>query len=89
MRHLSDINRALLLEAGTALNLARGTAERLLENLRSRIAQEAEALYAEVGSENTRISNERLCRSAIMAGKLRCLGSILYIIIKDMAKRLG
>ena len=48
VRHFSDINRTLLLEAGAALSRAKGTAERLLEHLRSRAVQEAEALYAGV-----------------------------------------
>ena len=89
VRHFSEINRALMLEAGAALNLAKGTAERLLENLRSRIAQEAEALYAEVEAENASISNARPILSATMAGESRCLRTILYTIVKDMAKRLG
>lgn len=89
VRHFSDINRALLLEAGAVLNLAKGTAERLLENLRSRVTQEAEALYAEVESENADIAHMRPGLSATMAGESRCLRSILHTIIKDMAKRLG
>ncbi len=89
VRHFSDINRALLLEAGAVLNLVKGTAERLLENLRSRVTQEAEALYAEVESENADIAHMRPGLSATMAGESRCLRSILHTIIKDMAKRLG
>ncbi len=89
VRHFSDINRALLLKAGAALNLAKGTAERLLENLRSRVVQEAQALYAEVAAENARISNERQNLSATMAGESRCLRTIVHTIINEMAKRLG
>lgn len=88
VRHFSDINRTLLLEAGAALSLARGTAERLLENLRTRIGQEAEALYIEVETENVQISDTRPDLAATMAGESRCLRSILYTIIKDMAIRL-
>lgn len=88
VRHFSDINRALLLEAGAALNLARGTAERLLENLRSRIAREAEVLYADVVAENARISNERPNLSATVAGESRCLRTILHTIIKAMTKQI-
>jgi serine/threonine-protein kinase HipA len=88
-RHFSDINRALLLEAGAALNLAKGTAERLLENLRSRIAQEAEVLYAEIEAENAPFSNERPYLSATMAGESRCLRTILHIIIKEMTKQIA
>ncbi len=88
-RYFSDINRALLLDAGAALNLAKGTAERLLENLRSRIAQEAEVLYAEVEAENARASNERPDLSATMAGESRCLRIILHPIIKEMTKQIA
>ena len=89
LRHFSDINRALLLDAGAALNLARNTAMRLLENLRSRIAKEAETLYAEVEAENAGITRERPILSATMAGKSRCLRAILHTVIKEMTKRLA
>lgn len=56
VRHFSDISRGLLLEAGASLNLAKGTAGRLLESLRSRAIQEAETLFAEVEAENAQIA---------------------------------
>ena len=87
VRHFSDINRDLLLEAGVALNLAKGTAERLLENLRSRVVQEAEALCAEVESENAQIAHARPALSATMAGEIRCLRTILHTVVKGMAKQ--
>ncbi|MEX0746074.1 MAG: HipA domain-containing protein [Phycisphaeraceae bacterium] len=89
VRHFSDINRGLLLEAGAALNLAKGTAERLLENLRSRITQEAEVLYAEVEAENAGIANERPVLSATMAGESRCLRTILHTVVKEMAEQVA
>jgi len=89
VRHFSDINRAVLLEAGAALNLAKGTAERLLENLRSRIAREAEALYAEVEMENAQIAHARPELSATMAGESRCLRAILHHVIKEMVKQVA
>ncbi len=85
----ADINRPLLLEAGAALNLAKGTAERLLENLRSRIVQVAESLYSEVEAANARISGERPDLSATMAGESRCLRTILYVVIKEMVKQIA
>jgi serine/threonine-protein kinase HipA len=88
-RHFSGIDRALLLDAGAALNLARNTAMRLLENLRSRIAKEAETLYAEVEAENAVITRERPILSATMAGESRCLRAILHTVIKEMTKRLA
>jgi serine/threonine-protein kinase HipA len=89
VRHFSDIGRALLLEAGAALNLARSTAIRLLENLRSRIAKEAEALYTEVEAENAAITRERPILSATMAGESRCLRAILHTVIKEMTQRIA
>jgi serine/threonine-protein kinase HipA len=89
MRHFSDINRALLLEAAAVLNLAKGTAERLLENLRSRIVQETEALYAEVETENTQIAHAHPELSATMAGESRCLRTILHTVIKEMVKQIA
>jgi len=89
VRHFSDINRGLLLEAGAALNLAKGTAERLLEKLRSRISQEAEALYAKVETENAQIVNVRPDLSATMAGESRCLRTILRTVIKEITKQIA
>ncbi len=89
VRHFADINRGLLLEAGAALNLARGTAERLLEYLRSRITQEAEALYAGVEAENERIADARPELAATMAGESRCLRTILHTVIKEMTKQIA
>ncbi|MDP8986533.1 MAG: HipA domain-containing protein [Pseudomonadota bacterium] len=89
VRHFSDINRGLLLEAGASLNLAKGTAERLLENLRSRAVPEAEALYAEVEAENDRISLARPELSATMAGESRCLRAILRIVLKEMTQQIA
>ncbi|OIQ76487.1 hypothetical protein GALL_418310 [mine drainage metagenome] len=89
VRHFSDINRNLLLEAGASLKLAKGTAERLLENLRSRAVQEAEALYAEVEDENAKIAHARPELSATMAGESRCLRTILHTVIKEMTKQIA
>lgn len=88
VRHFSDINRGLLLEAGASLNLAKGTAERLIENLRSRAVQESVALYAEVDTENARIAQARPELSATMAGESRCLRAIVHTVLKAMAKQI-
>ena len=88
VRHFSDIRRGLLLEAGAALNLVKGTAERLLENLRSRIVSEAEALYAEVEAENARIAHARPELAATMAGESRCVRAISHTVIKEMARQI-
>ena len=79
----------MLLEAGEALNLAKGTAGRLLENLRHRVIPEAEALYAEVEAENARIVQRLPELSATLAGELRCLRAILHTVIKEMVKQIA
>ncbi len=86
VRRFSELNRGLLLEAGAALNLARGTAQRLLENLRSRAMPEAEALYAEVEAENAEIARARPDLSATLAGECRCLRTIVHTIVGETTR---
>ena len=88
-RRFGDIDRKLLLEAGGTMNLATGTAERLLENLRSRIVHEAEGLCLEVKAEHTRIVDANPDLAPKMAGEFRCLRSILHTILKDTAKQIA
>ncbi|WP_018151412.1 HipA domain-containing protein [Leeia oryzae] len=87
--HFSDITRELLLKAGASLNLAKGTAERLLENLRSRIVQEADVLYTEVETENARIAQMHPELSATMAGESRCIRAIVHSVIKEMVRQMA
>lgn len=89
VRHFSDIKRGLLLEAGASLNLAKGTAQRLLENLRSLAVREAQGLYAEVEAENAQIASARPELSATMAGESRCLRAILHSVLKEMAEQIA
>lgn len=89
VRHFSDISRGLLLEAGAMLNLAKGTAERLLESIRRRAALETEALYAEVETENAQIVRERPELSIMLAGESRCLRVIVHTVIKEMTRQIG
>ena len=88
-RRFSDINRALLLEAGAALNLAKSTAERLLEHLRIRVVPLAEELYVEIEAENTRIVSARPELAATLAGESRCLRAIIHTVIEDMVQRIA
>lgn len=88
-RHFSDIDRGLLLEAGASLNLVKGTAQRLLENLRNRAVREAKELYAEVEAESAQIAHARPELSATMAGESRCLRAMLHTILKKMAKQIA
>ena len=71
------------------LNLAKGTAERLLENLRKRAVQQAEALYAEVEADNARLLQARPELAATLAGEARCLRPLLHTVIKKMAQQLA
>ena len=87
--HFSDINRGLLLEAGAALNLAKGTAERLLASLRGRILAETEALYADVEAENARLIAGRRELGITLTAETRCLRAIQHTVIKEMARRLA
>ncbi len=89
VRHFSDVRRGLLLEAGAALNLAKGTAERLLEYLRSRAVAEADALYADVEAENALIAHARPALSATMAGESRCLRAILHNVLRETTRQLA
>jgi serine/threonine-protein kinase HipA len=89
LRHFSDISHGLLLEAGASLNLAKGTARRVLESLRSRATREAEALYAEVEAENARIAHARPELSATMAGESRCLRVVLHTVLEEMTRQIA
>lgn len=87
--HFSDISRGLLLEAGGALNLAKGTAERVLESLRGRILAETEALYADVEAGNARLIAAQPELGITLTGETRCLRAIQHTVIKEMAQRLA
>ncbi len=88
-RRFAEIDRRLLLEAGLALGLATATAERLIENLRGRIVQAAETLYAEYEDANTKLLSRQPYVPASMAGESRCLRTILHVVIKHMAKQIA
>ncbi len=87
--HFSDIDRALLREAGHALNIARATADRLLDQQIKRIVQLAEALYQDVEAENAGLVADCPELAATLAGEMRCLRAIVHGVVKDMAARLG
>lgn len=85
----SEIRRRLLLESRASLNRATGAAERLRDNLRTRVTRQAQALYAEVEAENARISQARPELSATMAGESRCIRAIVHTVIAEMATQLA
>jgi serine/threonine-protein kinase HipA len=89
VRHFSSISRHVLLEAGAALNLTKGTADRVLKSLRSRVAAEAQALCAEVEAENAEIVLVRPELAATMAGEIRCIRAIVYTVLQEMAKQIA
>jgi len=88
-RRFGEINRALLLEAGASLSLARGTAERLLDRLRSRASLQAEALCAEVEAANAETARTRPELAATMAGEARCVRAIVHTVVKPMTRQLA
>jgi serine/threonine-protein kinase HipA len=89
VRHFSSINRSVLLEAGAVLNLAKGTAGRVLESLRSRVVMQAQALCAELEAENAEIVRTRPELAATMAGEIRCVRAIVHTVLKEMAKQIA
>lgn len=89
VRHFSEIDRALLLEAGATLSVAKGTAQRLIENLLNRVIPEAETLYLQMEAENEQLADARPDLAATMAGESRCVRTILHGVIKEMAVRLS
>lgn len=84
----AGLNKALMLDAGSALNLGKATAERLFNLLRERIAGAAKALYAEVETENAALLNLQPKLAATFAGELRCLRAIMHNVINHMVARL-
>jgi serine/threonine-protein kinase HipA len=89
VRHFSSIDRRVLLEAGAALNLAKGTADRVIESLRSRVLAQALALCAEVEAENAEIVRVRPELAAMMAGEIRCVRAIVHTVLKEMVKQIA
>ncbi len=83
----ADINRETLIEAASVMNIARPTAQRLMDQISSRIVEQTDALYAEVEVENQSIVKERSELAATLAGELRCLRAISYSVIREMVKR--
>lgn len=71
------------------MNLAKGTADRILESLRGRIVAETEALYAIVKAENTHLIAKRPELAVTLTGETRCLRTIVHTVIKEMAQQLG
>jgi serine/threonine-protein kinase HipA len=88
-RYYEDFDRALMLRAAAVLGLARATAERLLDNLVGSITRVAAELYAQVEQDNATRLVLRPDLAATFGGELRCLRTIRYAVIADMASRLA
>jgi serine/threonine-protein kinase HipA len=76
-QYIADINRPLLIQAGDALSINKATAERLLNEQCNKILVEAENIYTNV-----------LTAKTMRTGELRCLRSIVRVVIKDVASKL-
>lgn len=85
----NQVFRPTLLEAGRELGLGKEVAVRLLHAQVGRIEQAARSLLAEIEAENAKMLEARPQLAATFAGELRCLRTVLDVIIGDMATRLG
>lgn len=86
---IAEIDRPCLLAAGQALRIKPATVTRLLDNLKDKIAGEAQALYAQVERENAALIAQRPELAATLAGELRCLRAIQHVVIGEQVARLG
>jgi serine/threonine-protein kinase HipA len=85
----SDLNRALMLDAGAALGINKVTATRFFNLLRDRITGAAKELYDEVETENAALLKIRPELAATFAGELRCLRAITHNVINHMVAKLN
>ena len=86
------VTRVHVLEAGTALGLAKATATRELDRLVKAVPAEAEMLYRDIESNiesEMSASPTPQAARAHAAGELQMLRAIKYIVIKDLAKQLA
>ena len=86
---IAEVDRRCLMEAGEAMRIKPGTVVRLLDTLRSRVVGEAQALYAQVERENAGLIERRPELAATFAGEMRCLRTILHVVIAEQVARLG
>lgn len=88
VERFAEVNRELMLEAARVLGIRRGTAERLLADQRDRILGEAKDLLAQVERENADWIGRHPDLAATLAGEIRCLLTIVHVVIRDMVRRL-
>jgi serine/threonine-protein kinase HipA len=88
-RYFSDVSRGLLVRAAETLGLRRATAVRVLEQLCCNIEREAQALYDATAAENGQLLKASKGLVATLAGEERCLRTLQFIVIKEMAAKLA
>ncbi|WP_238996031.1 hypothetical protein [Azotobacter chroococcum] len=86
---IAEIDRQCLLEAGEAMRIKPATVARLMDSLKDKIAGEARALYAQVERENAELIAQRPELATTLAGELRCLRTILHVVLAEQVARLG
>ncbi len=69
--------------------MASRKAERLIQTMRSRVVQEAQALDSEFETEHVRLVSVRPDLSARLAGEARCLRTIIHTFLQPMAEQLA
>ncbi len=84
----SDVSHALLLEAGGVLGIHPSQANRMLQVQRDRITGEATRLYSEVEAEAEVRAQQCSDLAPMIEGELRCLRSIVHMVIRDMTRKL-
>lgn len=82
----SDVSHALLLEAGGVLGIHPSQANRMLQVQRDRITGEATRLCSKVEAEVRAQQYSDL--APMIEGELRCLRSIVHMVIRDMTRKL-
>ncbi|SFB54685.1 HipA domain-containing protein [Azotobacter beijerinckii] len=85
---IAEVDRRCLMEVGEAMRIRPSTVARLLDSLRDKVAGEAQALYAQVERENAELIAQRPELAATFAGELRCLRTILHVVIAEQVARL-
>ncbi|MEE4465709.1 HipA domain-containing protein, partial [Azotobacter chroococcum] len=80
---IAEIDRQCQLETGEAMRIKPATVARLMDSLKDKIAGEAQALYAQVERENAELVAQCPELAATFAGELRCLRTILHMVIAE------
>jgi serine/threonine-protein kinase HipA len=88
-RRFAEVDRKLLLAAAAELNIAKGTAERLLGTVHGRVVGEAGMLMAECEAANAGLAAARPNLGARVAAEERCLRTIVHTVIAAMAQKIA